>query len=53
MIETIKSLFDFILHIDKHLIEIVAKYDNWTYLILFMLNCICRNRACCYTPASR
>lgn len=37
MIDTIKSLFDFILHIDKHLIEIVENYDNWTYLILFLI----------------
>lgn len=37
MIEAIKSLFDFILHIDKHLVEIVAKYDDWTYLILFLI----------------
>ena len=30
-------LFDFILHIDKHLAEIVSEYQNWTYLILFVI----------------
>ncbi len=28
---------DFILHIDKHLVEIVANYETWTYLILFVV----------------
>jgi membrane-associated protein len=35
--EIITQLFDFILHIDKHLTEIVSKYDTWTYLILFLI----------------
>jgi membrane-associated protein len=37
MIELLKSLADFILHIDKHLLQIVADYNNWTYLILALI----------------
>lgn len=37
MIELIKSLIDFVLHIDQHLVEIVREYDTWTYLILFLI----------------
>lgn len=33
----IKQLFDFILHIDKHLFELVQRYDTWVYLILFLI----------------
>ncbi len=33
----IYSLIDFILHIDKHLVEIVNEYQYWTYLILFLI----------------
>lgn len=35
--ELIKSLIDFILHIDKHLIDITQQYQGWTYLILFFI----------------
>ncbi len=35
--ELIKSLIDFILHIDQHLVEIVNNYQTWTYLILFLI----------------
>ncbi len=35
--EFINTIIDFILHIDKHLFEIVTKYDTWTYLILFII----------------
>ncbi|WP_276363287.1 DedA family protein [Daejeonella sp. H1SJ63] len=35
--EIIQQLIDFILHIDKHLIEIVQDYKTWTYLILFLI----------------
>ena len=35
--ELIQQLLDFILHIDKHLIEIVQEYQTWTYLILFFI----------------
>jgi len=37
MIEFIKSVIDFILHIDHHLVEIVSEYQTWTYLILFVI----------------
>jgi len=30
-------LIDFVLHIDKHLVEIVTKYETWTYVILFLI----------------
>jgi membrane-associated protein len=35
--ELIKSIIDFILHIDHHLVEIVNDYQTWTYLILFLI----------------
>lgn len=35
--ETINYLIDFVLHIDKHLIEIVKDYQTWSYLILFLI----------------
>ncbi|MGE8377918.1 MAG: hypothetical protein ACN6PN_06185, partial [Sphingobacterium sp.] len=35
--EIITHLIDFILHIDKHLVEIVNDYQLWTYLILFLI----------------
>jgi membrane-associated protein len=37
MLELIQQLIDFILHIDKHLLEIVTNYQTWTYLILFAI----------------
>lgn len=37
MIHLIQQLIDFILHIDKHLLEIVTSYQMWTYLILFAI----------------
>jgi membrane-associated protein len=36
-LELIQQLLDFILHIDRHLIEIVQDYQTWTYLILFFI----------------
>ncbi|EOR92998.1 DedA protein [Arcticibacter svalbardensis MN12-7] len=30
-------MIDFVLHIDKHLVEIVSEYNTWTYLILFVI----------------
>jgi len=36
-VETIQAIIDFILHIDKHLVEIVSNYKTWTYLILFLI----------------
>jgi membrane-associated protein len=35
--EVIRTLVDFILHIDKHLVCIVNDYQYWTYLILFII----------------
>lgn len=35
--EVIKSLIDFILHIDKHLSTIISQYHTLTYLILFVI----------------
>ena len=35
--ELLQQLLDFILHIDKHLIDIVQDYQTWTYLILFLI----------------
>ena len=35
--EVVKSLIDFILHIDKHLAEIISQYHALTYLILFAI----------------
>ncbi|MEJ0033190.1 MAG: DedA family protein [Bacteroidota bacterium] len=37
MVELFKSLVDFVLHIDQHLVEIVRDYETWTYLILFLI----------------
>jgi membrane-associated protein len=37
MLELIRTLIDFILHIDQHLVEIVNDYKTWTYLILFLI----------------
>jgi membrane-associated protein len=36
-LEVIKSLIDFILHIDKHLEAIISQYHTLTYLILFVI----------------
>lgn len=35
--DIIAQLFDFILHIDKHLGEIIQQYRTWSYLILFFI----------------
>ena len=35
--EIIRTIIDFILHIDQHLVEIVSNYKTWTYLILFLI----------------
>ena len=35
--ELITGLIDFIIHIDKHLAEIIQVYGTWTYLILFAI----------------
>jgi len=36
-LEIIKSLIDFVLHIDKHLATIIDQYHSLTYLILFVI----------------
>jgi membrane-associated protein len=36
-VEVISSILDFILHIDKHLVEIASEYQTWTYLIIFLI----------------
>lgn len=35
--EVIKSFIDFFLHLDDHLRQIITDYQNWTYLILFLI----------------
>lgn len=35
--EIIKHLIDFVLHLDKHLVELVSEYGIWTYAILFLI----------------
>ncbi len=35
--EILKSILDFILHIDIHLSQIISDYKVWTYLILFLI----------------
>ena len=35
--EYILALVDFILHIDKHLHEIISNYGTWTYTLLFLI----------------
>lgn len=35
--EMLQFLVDFVLHLDKHLLELVAQYGAWTYLILFAI----------------
>jgi len=36
-VEIVKHLIDFILHIDKHLADIISQYHALTYLILFVI----------------
>ena len=37
MIDLLKKLIDFILHIDTHLAEIIRDYGMWTYGMLFLI----------------
>ena len=37
MIDLLKKLIDFILHIDAHLTEIIRDYGVWTYGVLFLI----------------
>jgi membrane-associated protein len=36
-LEILKAILDFIIHIDKHLVQITSQYQGWTYLILFII----------------
>lgn len=35
--EIIKHIIDFVLHLDKHLVDLVGEYGVWTYAILFLI----------------
>ncbi len=35
--ELLKHFIDLILHLDKHLVELVSQYQSWTYAILFLI----------------
>ncbi len=35
--EFLKYPIDLVLHFDDHLLDFIEKYDNWTYLILFLI----------------
>ena len=37
MIDLTKTLIDFIVHIDAHLVEITRNYGLWTYAVLFLI----------------
>jgi membrane-associated protein len=37
MMQLINDLFYFILHIDKIMEQWIQNYENWTYLILFVI----------------
>ncbi|MBK9566448.1 MAG: DedA family protein [Saprospiraceae bacterium] len=37
MIEIVKGLFDFIMHIDSHLFIMIGDYGVWVYIILFLI----------------
>jgi membrane-associated protein len=36
-VELLKTVFDFVIHIDVHLSAIIQAYGTWTYLILFLI----------------
>jgi membrane-associated protein len=37
MVDFFHFFIDFVLHIDRHLAEIVTNYQSWTYAILFVI----------------
>jgi membrane-associated protein len=37
MTDLFNFFIDFVLHIDKHLVDIVTEYRSWTYAILFLI----------------
>jgi membrane-associated protein len=36
-VNPLERIIDFILHIDRHLAEIIASYGVWTYAVLFLI----------------
>ncbi len=36
-VELLHLLVDFVLHLDKHLVELLARFDVWIYAILFLV----------------
>ncbi len=37
MSDLLRFFIDFVIHIDRHLLEIVTNYQSWTYAILFLI----------------
>lgn len=37
MIELLQQLIDFVLHIDRHLVDLTQQYPGWIYLIVFLI----------------
>jgi membrane-associated protein len=36
-VEFLHVLLDFVLHLDKHLVELVVRFDTWIYALLFLV----------------
>jgi membrane-associated protein len=36
-VELIHFFIDFILHLDRHLVELLARYDTWIYALMFLV----------------
>src|SRR5215510_283617 len=37
LIGLVSMLWDVVMHLDRHLVELVSRYDSWVYLILFAI----------------
>jgi membrane-associated protein len=37
LVDLVVTLFDYFLHLDRHMAELVQEYGNWIYLILFAI----------------
>ena len=37
MLELVQFGIDFVLHLDKHLVELLTAYGTWIYAILFLI----------------
>jgi len=37
LIDLVSMLWDIVMHLDRHLVELVSRYDSWVYLILFAI----------------